>query len=295
MAGKSQSKTVKSRVLPDDLDAVVREAVRTTPGLKSSQIKKALPPPYQAFTKEAQAVLRLLVERHELCRFLVGKTEHLFEHDPQSALDEIMPQHLSGEPLAKGALKALARELAPGHEFIFEPWLRGAVTRGLIFEHSPVRASKEKRYANAPDLGKSLTPVLTALKKALLKTDEQGIPRHRIAEALLRELGVALTTPQTGSNGVPPDHTAHEQFLAGLRGLVAENPGQALLSIRDLRARVALHKERFDAVALDLMRDRKVSLHYHDHPASLPEAERSELVQDGRGNYYIGIAPGREE
>lgn len=295
MVGKSKSKAVKSRVLPDDLEAVVRESVRMTPGLKSSQIKKALPSPYQAFAKEAQAMLRLLGERQEVCRVLVGKTEFFFERDPHAALDEILPQRLSGEPLGKDTLKVLVQELAPGHEFIFEAWLKSAVTRGLIFEHAPVPASKEKRYGNAPDLGKSLASVLTALRKALLKTDDQGIPRHQIAEVLLRDLGVSLATAHTASNGAQVNHAEHEQFLAGLRGLAAENPRQALLSIRDLRPRVALRKERFDAVALDLMRGHKVSLHYHDHPAALPETERSQLVQDGRGNYYIGIAPGREE
>ncbi len=294
MPGKSQAKTVKPRVVPEDLEAVVREAVRTTPGLKSSQIKKALPPSYQAFAKEAQATLLLLAGRGEVHR-QPGKMELFFERDPRAALDEIVPSRLSAEPLGKSTLKALVRDQAPGHELILDHWLTSALTRGLIFEHASAPGSKEKRYANAPDLGKSLTPVLTAMKKALLKTDGQGIPRHRIAEVLLRELGVSPPTPQTGSNGAPQDRTAHEQFLAVLRGLVAENPRQALLSIRDLRARVALSKERFDAVALDLMRDGKVSLHYHDHPASLPEAERSQLVQDGRGNYYIGIAPGREE
>ena len=295
MAGKSQSKAVKSRVVPEDLEAVVREAVRTTPGLKSSQVKKALPTPYQAFAKEAQGALRLLAERGEVYRALIGKTELFFRHDPRAALDEIVPQNLSREPLEKSTLKALVRELAPGHELIFDHWLTGALTRGLVFEHAPAPASKEKRYGNRPDVGKNLAPVLTALKKALLKTDEQGIPRHRIAEVLLRELGVSPGAPQTSSNGAPPNHSAHEQFLAGLRELAAANPRQALLSVRDLRARLALSKEQFDAVALDLMRDGLVSLHYHDHPASLPEAERSQLVQDGRGNYYIGIAPGREE
>jgi hypothetical protein len=293
MAGKSQPKAARSRVVPDDLEAVVCEAVRTTPGLKSSQIKKALPTPYQAFAKEAQATLRLLVERTEVYRSLIGKAELFFQHDPHATLDEIVPQRLSGEPLGKGALKARIRDLAPGHELILEPWLKTALSRGLIFEHAPAPASKEKRYGNAPDVGKSLAPVLTALRKALLKTDEQGIPRYQIAEVLVRELGVSLAVPQTPE--AQANHAEHEQFVVGLRELASDNPGQALLSVRELRSRVALRKERFDAVALDLMRSRKVSLHYHDHPASLPEAERSELVQDGRGRYYIGIAPLREE
>jgi hypothetical protein len=281
---------------PDDLEAVVREAVRTTPGLKASELKRALPPSYRAFTKEAETALRSLAERQQIhgVGTSSGKPELFFERDPHATLDEILPQRLSGEPLGKGALKALMRELAPGHDAIFELWLKSALTRRIIFEHAALPASKEKRYANAPDLRKSLAPTLAALIKALLETDDQGIPRHRIAEVLLRELGVS-PPPAVESNETRRDHSEHEQFVLALRGLSAESPRQALLSVRDLRPRVALHKERFDAIALDLMRDGKVSLHHHDHPASLPEAERNQLVQDGRGNYYIGIAPAREQ
>jgi hypothetical protein len=65
-----------------------------------------------------------------------------------------------------------------------------------------------------------------------------------------------------------------------------------LLHVRDLRARTPLDKERFDAAALALSREGLAVLHHHDHPAGLSEEERRSLVADGRGVFYIGIAPG---
>jgi hypothetical protein len=292
MTGKSITKTVKPRVVPADLEAVVREVVRAAPGLRLIQIRKALPTSYLAFAKEAQATLRQLADRGEVYT-LGGKTEIFFECDPLATLDEIVPKRLSAAVLSKSALKKLVHELAPGHAIILDLWLKTALARGIVHEHRSAPASRDKRYGTEPDPRRNLTSVLTALRKALAKTDGLGISRQQVADVLLAELGISPASPQAHSNGAHRDSAACERFLAILQALAAERPRQALLSVRELRARVSLDKEQFDAIALDLMRDGKVSLHHHDHPASLLGPERSELVQDTRGNYYIGIAPGR--
>jgi hypothetical protein len=54
-----------------------------------------------------------------------------------------------------------------------------------------------------------------------------------------------------------------------------------------------LDKARFDRAVLRLSEAGKVVIHHHDFPASLPAAERAELVEDSRGTHYIGIAPRR--
>jgi hypothetical protein len=76
-----------------------------------------------------------------------------------------------------------------------------------------------------------------------------------------------------------------------LRQLASEHRPGTLLLIHDLRARTALDKARFDAAALALSREGAAVLHHHDHAALLSEEERRELVADGRGTHYIGIAP----
>jgi len=67
----------------------------------------------------------------------------------------------------------------------------------------------------------------------------------------------------------------------------------ALTSIRDLRQAMRAElptKEAFDQFLLQQAREDKIALHHHDHPSSLTDAERAEMVQDERGNYYIGAA-----
>jgi hypothetical protein len=81
--------------------------------------------------------------------------------------------------------------------------------------------------------------------------------------------------------------------LTALRELASREPSGALLSVRALRGLCSLPKTQFDTVVLRLSRAGRVMLHHHDFPASLPEADRAELIVDERGTYYIGIVPGK--
>jgi hypothetical protein len=301
MRKSSATKLVTPRSVPADLEAIVLEAVRAAPSLKASQLKKALPKPYQPFESEARVLARDLVRRGQLYSRIKGSSETFFARDPMLTLNETVPTLISTTPLSEALLKAPVAKIAAGHEDLLKDWLSGAVARKAVFEHPALPPAKGKRYgvqppkAPEPDVGASLKSVFSALKKALVKTDALGVSRRRIADALLTELGLPAALPATvnsppGPASRPRATPEREEFVSALRALIAENPGQALLSVRDLRARVALNKQEFDSVALDLSREGALSLHHHDHPSALSELERNELVRDARGTYYIGIA-----
>jgi hypothetical protein len=84
-------------------------------------------------------------------------------------------------------------------------------------------------------------------------------------------------------------------FRKALGAVSAENPPGALLSVREVRARAGLPKAVFDALALAFASKQLVTLHHHDFPSSLSAPERAQLIEDGRGTFYIGIAPRRPE
>ena len=65
---------------------------------------------------------------------------------------------------------------------------------------------------------------------------------------------------------------------------------QALISLRDLRRYVGRPKQEFDAAILQLQQEQRVTLHTHDHPFGLSEDQRNDLVLDGQGRYYVGVA-----
>lgn len=295
MATRVRTKTVAAHAVPDDLDSSVREGVRAAPGSSAAQLVKKLPASFSAFSKQVRDAAERLSKAGEIHRHLKGKTALYFPAEPLAALDAAIPPRLAGQALDKAELRQLAEEVTPGHAVVLDEWLKRALAQRLLYEHAPAPGGAKKRFGAEPDVRKLAAPLLKALQKARDSADANGIPRERLAEILLQELGVSLGdaaqgTPGKASHNAPNGHT-RSQFLAALTELVAQNPRQALLSVRDLRARLGLGKDQFDALALVLMRDGAISLHQHDHPMSLPEWERQQLVDNARGTYYVGIAP----
>jgi hypothetical protein len=296
MATKLKGRAARRREVPADLEAIVREALAVSPGVRSTQLKKVLTAPYQPFAKEALGLARRLAAAGQIHVWRKGKTELFFPVEPLAELDRALLGRAWPGALTKDALKELASNEAPGYEVVVDDWLKRATASKRLYEHSPTVGGKGKKgYAAEPDLRKCLGPVLTALRKALLKTATLGVSNERVAQVLLAELEVS---PLTGaSRPVARDGASsgatRQQFLGALNELVAEHPSQALLAVRDLRARLSLGKQEFDELALSLLSEGVITLHHHDHPASVPALERSQWVQDARGTHYLGIAPRR--
>lgn len=289
MAATSKGKSAKPPELPADWDAVVRQAVQASPGMKASApaMKKALPASQQKLAKQA---LQLALELAELGELFFYKKQQLFIRDPLLDLDALILDKVSTEPLPLEELKSLAGPYGGA----LDAWLKRAIDSKKLYEWQLAGAgkSKKKAYARVPDARGALKGVLKALKTALLKTARVGISNEQVARVLLSELGVG--GPGIAPNGHGTDVRGNGKrglLLGALDGLVKERPRDALLLVGDLRARVDLGKDEFDALALELMREGAISLHHHDHPAGLTEAERAQLVKDARGTFYIGIAP----
>jgi hypothetical protein len=83
-----------------------------------------------------------------------------------------------------------------------------------------------------------------------------------------------------------PDYES--AFLTALRKVAGGSRG--LISIGDVRSASGLPKPIFDALALRLMRERRLVLHEHDFPQSLSAAKRAELVEDAKGRVFVGMA-----
>ncbi len=181
----SKPKVVKVHVVPDDLLEVVTEALRASPGVAASQLKKALPKPYQAYDKEAREVSRGLDHRGELYRWVNGSTEIFFARDPLVTLDESVPGHFAHKVLKKATLKALIASATPQHEKLLDEWLPGAIKRGLLFVHPGTQYSVEPPE---PDVRIGLEAVFAALHRALASEKMKGVSKQRVAEAMLAEL-----------------------------------------------------------------------------------------------------------
>lgn len=259
--------------------------------MRGADLKKALPKPLQPQHADALAALRELSAKGEVHRYAKGRTERFFAIDPVATLDRVAPEILTREgPLTLPDLKKAVERAARGHADLLQEWLKSALARKRIFTHGPLPKSRAKRFGSEPDMGLVLRKTLAELKKALVETDAADVSRERVIEVLRGEIGLARSTAAAPS--APSPAAADQEIVrTALRQLASEHRPGTLLLIHDLRARTALDKDRFDAAALALSREGAAVLHHHDHAALLSEEERRQLVADGRGTHYIGIAP----
>ncbi len=292
MAARKRAAEPKTLTIPADLREIVRETIRSAHGLRPADIKKQLPTPYQAFDKTARTFASELADAGEVHRVKVGTSFWLFGDDPLARLDRLVPE-LVEEPLTESGLKAALEGAGRGYQAVLKGWLPAAVRRRVVFLLAPAPGTRGKRFGASPDFRGLLAPTIKALLKVLPELDSQGITRQQIAETLLEPLGLPATNAGPSTNGVE-HRDPRSVFLGAVGAVKAQRPGQALLSLKEVRARSELDKATFDATALQLSRDGSVTLHRHDHPASLTEAERAELVSDDRGSFFIGVAPRSE-
>jgi hypothetical protein len=271
----------------EELESVVREAIRTSLALKSTDIKKALPRASQSQAATALAIAQELAARGEIPRWVKAKAEWFFASDPIATLDEAVPRALAAGPLPGEALQQRITLETKIPKARFDEWKKNALARGALFAVAPAagtgRKASAKDLALEPDLQVVLKGLIAALRKQLPGLDAKGIPRERIAQVLCGELGVP------GTAALDP-HDDRATFLKALRTLASEQPSGTLLPVGDLRSRLALDKARFDASAISLSREGVVVLHHHDYANGLSESERARLVRDAKGTYYVGIA-----
>lgn len=294
MAVGKRAAAPRTRAVPEDLKEIVRETIRSAQGLRLADIKKQLPTPYQAFDRQARSFASELASAGEVHLVKVGSSSWFFGDDPFVRLDRLVPE-LVENPLPEGDLKAALAKAGRGYQAALKGWLPIAVRRRVVFAHAPAPGTRGKRYGAVPDFRGLLAPTLKALAKVMPELEAQGVPRQQVADVLLETLGLA---PVQAGRARPANGEEREDrrstLLDALGAVQAERPGQALLSLREVRARSELDKATFDSIVLQLSREGSVTLHRHDHPASLTAAERAELVCDDRGSFFIGIAPRRE-
>jgi hypothetical protein len=164
-----------------------------------------------------------------------------------------------------------------------------------LLPQPPVGGKRGELFGNRPP---SPGPYLKKLGTELARTVETlmaaGVSREDLRRAcveLIESAGVTLGAAKCAVHQASPAAQPEPPDLIALMKRL--EPGAergALVGARDLRRAAQLDKPRFDAAVLELSRQGRVSLHRHDYPASLTPEERDELVTDGAGTYYVGLA-----
>jgi len=181
----------------------------------------------------------------------------------------------------------------------FRTILESGLAAKELFRHPAAGKVKKELIGARPA---SPEPYLGEIAAQLAKIVPQLLAANLVREELRRYLvqvietaGIPFSPSAVASGTSAPDtRTDRSQADVDLVALIRQlEPGAdrgALVGARDLRRAARLEKGQFDRTVLDLARQGRLSLHYHDYPASLTPAERDELVTDGNGTYYVGIA-----
>jgi hypothetical protein len=195
-------------------------------------------------------------------------------------------------PLSESALKMAAKGFSDAQ---IRQMIDAALAAAELWRHPPLGKSKKEligRQAPAPELylreaGAELTRIVAQLRSAGVRCEELRRVLVQIVEATGVSYGSAAAAGQTLGDS---PRTGSVDLVALMRRIEPGADRGALVGSRDLRRAANLDKPLFDRAVLELARQGRVSLHRHDYATSLTAAERDELVTDGAGTYYVGVA-----
>lgn len=233
-------------------------------------------------------------ELHRIPPVTKAKQPRYWNHDVHELGRRFAVQVLKTKgPLAKSKLQAALKGFSASE---FADIFASLQASRSIYPHPPLTKTGAVLYGASPvapekylvAVGKSLAQIVASLHEVSVSPDDL----RRAVVQMIEGAGVPLGTWTAVSHtaaGNAPDPAAVDLIAIMCRIEPAAERG-ALVGAGDLRRHSGLPKKAFDEAVLELSRTGLVSLHYHDYPSSLSPDERDELVTDGLGNYYVGMA-----
>jgi hypothetical protein len=299
----------------DVVEVVVKAIQRAEDPLIPSKIRQGLTGPYRLPDERLRLLLDELTAQGRVHRFdpsRKGGSPRYWTGDLEQYARQAMLRRLSVRPMTSSELKRALKATLRGLPDKRLDQIHGELQRdGAICELPKFPGARVYRFSTrGPDPRDYVQDALQKIYKALAKA---GVTRRQVDEAaqglllagtpfteVSANLGGPLAT--TGATGqarpltlsFPPDDEDLGQRI--LERMTLDSPAAAngaLVSLSDLRRSMEfqdLDKTAFDQAVLHLAGQGRVALHRHDFPASLSDEEKAEMVPDGRGGYYIGIA-----
>ncbi|MGH8478299.1 MAG: hypothetical protein ACREXK_01665 [Gammaproteobacteria bacterium] len=266
-----------SGIPSSELSTVVLTAFERAPGpLALAALKKALTKPFQAQAslREAVSVLRAegRIHRwpgtaksekywvHEPGLFTRGKIIEALRPGPQSATD--IAKKLKALGLTTQVVEAALKELA-----------------GQVYLHPPAKGSTLRWALQPPPPHELLKKTLKAFRAESFALARRGFRKDQLDDAARRLLG--------GTNGQDPSDDGLGGMPRRLLRIMRLASSGGVIPLRELRRLTFIAKPEFDAAILALRDAGRIHLHHHDHPASIAEDERYDLVTDDRWHYYV--------
>jgi hypothetical protein len=213
-----------------------------------------------------------------------GKHPRFWSRSEASYAEHVILGIVASAPMKWSDVEKKAKPLLKG--FSARQWnelKKEMLESGKLFEVPPLLGGKAALLSSEPfNLSVYVQDAMIQCAKHLSKYNVTIEQIHQAARMLL-SFGEA--TPP----GSPLPALILEQMVEVHPGAV----NGALVRLRELRRAMVfknIEKGEFDRAVLHLADAGKVALHRHDYPAGLSEQDRAELVTNGTGVYFGGIA-----
>lgn len=281
-------------------DYVYQQIQQTSEPVTAGQIAKLLAPPHKLSEAKVTPILDEFVAAARLQLFppktAKGKPRYWDRDQNEFARSLILETLDKKGSLAKTDLRKAVKQLT---EELFLNAFQGLLDSQKLFEHPPLPKKKTSLFGKCPpapepylnDLGGQLSKIVAQLRGASVPVE---VLRRALVQ-LVESTGVPFGegAAVTRSAAIPLQEL-NVDLIALMRSIEPAADSGALVAARELRRAARIDKMPFDQEILALARQGRLMLHRHDFASGLSQAERDELVTDGAGTYYVGMALRRE-
>ena len=297
------AKTVKGarRFWDRDANVIARSAIQATMQaaewpLTAKEIAATFPTPLKSTDKEIEPLLREFVASralYEIPKKTAKGQLRYWQHDVLELGRRAVLSALAKGPQTKSALQRAVK----GFETQFDQIFQSLLDARTIWRHPASGKAKADSYGLQPpspgaylqEVGKQLSKVVERLRSAHVTDDDLRRAIVQLAEAA----GVSLS-PSRASGAVGREPKA-DDLVALMKQIKPGAEVGAMVTARELRRAAQMDKASFDRSIVDLARHGHVMLHRHDHASHLSTEERDELIADGQGNHFVGVALRRSD
>jgi hypothetical protein len=257
-----------------ELDALVLEALgRSTKALTADGIKKAIPRPYRDSSERIADVLEKLSAEGKVWKWGASAKKPAYATASAEARARQCIIDVLRVPIGAARLKEIAGRKLEGYPAKEKGKLLTAALHALAAEGAvtriPRRGEQYSRPAAKPDFSEAL---------AALQREYAGMPAANAYRAFEQVFG--------------PEFTLEERIQRAVLAVEPRARTGGVAWAPDVRSRLAppMDKEAFDSAVLGMARAGVLGLHEFAGYLQLSEDQRRELVFDGQGRYYGGIA-----
>jgi hypothetical protein len=269
-----------------EIEVVIKALEQTAQPVTAKQLRDRLTGPFKLTEERLSQLLKEQVSSGRIHRFAaVGRRNQprYWSRNLEEYAREVILNLLGQRPHTQcELLRKLKARLTGYSEQQQKSLLARLVKENQVKQLPPYIGSRTTRFGTRPaDPRDYLEDALIKISRRLGLTFEEGLNAAR-----------AFTQDQA-RNELTQQNDLSEKLLARMLQVKLAAAQGGLVPLNELWRSLeneGWDKASFDRTVLNLAEKYRVALQRHNFPANLSEYERSELVSDELGNYYVGIA-----